>query len=188
MSVSVVLYFIGSVLYIPASVLLFWPLLKIPSTVIFIVASVAFLVAGCIDLAKTQTLINVFYLVGGLLFTIGSFLFLSYDDVVLRVGVWIFRFGSLHYIIGSSLLVRVHLLQNTSHKVAATLQYMCGSTLFIIGGILSETRQSVVAFATVWTIGSVAFTGGASFNLCNEIIGAAERPVSHLDPEYIRPV
>lgn len=184
-----VCYFIGSVLYVPASILLFWPKLCLPSTVIFIVASLAFVAGGVADIANTcmdakssklDYAIVTIYLFGGIFFALGSFLFLSVDKNVLRAGLWTFRFGSVLYITGSAFFLAA---TNVCIKRAATIQYMTGSTLFIVGGILSEMRAPVVGFATIWTVGSIAFTGGASFNLFADVVNSYRtRESSHQGP------
>jgi hypothetical protein len=165
-------YFFGSVLFIPASVLLYWPDdTKIPYTVIFIVASLGFLGGAIVDIygswdgKKNSLVVLLLYLGGGFLFSLGSFLFLSYDAMILLTGIWVFRFGSIHYITGSGLLIYFLPSPRAKCKVIATLSYMIGSTLFIAGGIVSQFGGPAVTFATIWTIGSVAFTAGASINL-----------------------
>lgn len=158
-----IFYLIGSVLYIPASVLLYWRDYKLPSTILYIVAGGAFLAGGIVDIAQKRRLITVLYLIGGIAFFAGSFFFLSSETA--RAGIWIFRFGSVHYVVGSIILIVNMATPRDKRRIAATAQYISGSCLFITGGILSETGVTSIAFATVWTVGSVAFTGAAIMNI-----------------------
>ena len=167
-------YLIGSILYIPASVLIFFPECNLQSTIIFIIASAIFLVGGikdCIVPIKNMTPHVIFNLFGGFLFTLGSFLFLCISTT--RVGIWVFRCGSCCYIAGGILYLiksKNDIDTNTTNtfklKLLSTIQYICGSCLFITGGILSEIKVTYIAFATIWTIGSCLFTGGAITSYC----------------------
>lgn len=158
-----IFYLIGSVIYIPASVLLYWQDYNLPSTILYIVAGGAFLAGGIVDIAKKRRLITVLYFVGGIAFFAGSFFFLS--PVTTRAGIWIFRVGSVHYVVGSVILIVNMATPRDKRRIIATAQYISGSCLFITGGILSETGVTSIAFATVWTVGSFAFTGAAIMNI-----------------------
>jgi hypothetical protein len=168
-----IFYLIGSVLYIPASVLLYWQDYTLPSTILYIVAGGAFLAGGIVDIAQKRRLITVLYFVGGIAFFAGSFFFLS--PITVRAGIWIFRVGSVHYVVGSVILIVTMSTPRDKRRIIATGQYICGSCLFITGGILSETGVTSIAFATVWTVGSVAFTGAAIMNI---LLTTTTRPIA----------
>ena len=126
-----------------------------------------FLLGSIKGVYKNIKTYSMFNLCGGTLFTIGSFLFLY--TITTRAGIWVFRCGSICYICGGifnlhHLLKGDYNLHENRFKIASITQYMCGSCLFITGGILSELRVTHVAFATIWTIGSVLFTSGAIFS------------------------
>lgn len=162
------IYFVGSILYIPASILLFWPydsVAALCSTIIYILGGCLFFTGGIIDICSSHKVnaISILYLIGGFAFAVGAFLFLSSDSS--RVGIWTFRCGSLCYISGSAILIVTMPIPRSKLKLLATLQYMCGSSLFVIGGILSEAKAPFVSFAIIWVIGSIGFTGGACVNL-----------------------
>ncbi len=170
------LYLIGSILYIPASILLFWTDTDTAkwSTGIFIVASVLFLAGAIVDLwqwSRTMgilsRLISCLYLVGGTTFVTGSVLFWPTFGTI-TAGFWVFRVGSTSYFLGSLLIIINLETPRKPRKVAATAQYMTGSCLFVTGGIVSQTGQSYIIYATIWVIGSLAFTGGAALGLATE--------------------
>ena len=166
-------YLMGSFLYLPGSIALYWTSFEALcwSTALFIIASVFFLAGGVVDLwahfAGPRKACLVLYLVGGIAFTAGSFLFWPTLGTA-SVGYWFFRGGSASYFSGSILLIYWLDRPRQLRNVAATAQYMGGSCLFVIGGILSQLRITNIAFATIWVVGSLAFTGGALLTLANE--------------------
>jgi hypothetical protein len=159
----IALYLVGSVLFVPGSILLYWNSIEW-STGIFIFGCVLFLIGGALDIViRPKDCDARFYLAGGIAFTAGSILFWpSFPATVTRCGIWVFRCGSACYISGSiRILINAIILNAVTIATVGTCFYMTGSTLFIIGGIISEYGGPRVAFATVWVIGSVSFTIGA---------------------------
>lgn len=127
-----------------------------------------FLIGGVLSLlsAVNRSVSDWLFLVGGTAFTLGSILYWPTFGLA-RAGVWVFRVGSLCYISGSMILVlRSH--PKRTWRVAGLVSYTFGSSLFVVGGIISEAGgggQLVVASSTVWTIASVFFTIGAVTHL-----------------------
>lgn len=157
---------LGSFLYLIASVLLYFPSIKIVMIVVFILGSILFLIAASADIYNVKRTDNtfkiehVFFLCGGTFFTIGSFLFLS--SITEYIGLWIFRCGSLCYISGSIIVIyKIHnaqIVNLKSQKICASLLYANGSCLFLLGGVLNELKFSREVFATIWIIASISFT------------------------------
>lgn len=96
------LYFGGSFLFIVGSIPLYWTTIAASyvSTVVFIVASMLYLIGAVLDIMIGLSLPNLLYLVGGFAFVIGSFLFLPTFETMI-IGFWIFRIGSCSYFFGS---------------------------------------------------------------------------------------
>jgi hypothetical protein len=105
--------------------------------------------------------------IGGLLFLIASVLYL-YSNLV-ETGTWVFRFGSVSYFAGTSLSL-VDLIKASQHEnelststllwILVCLQFLCGSCMFVTGGILSQLSHS--GSAVCWLIGSILFFTGAA--------------------------
>ena len=144
------------------------------SSIVYSVASVCFLVGALIDLCEKMhnwqdrqmisLVIVFFYLVGGLAFVTGSVLFFPTFKQS-GPGYWVFRVGSASYFAGSMLIILNLTPPRKPRKIIATGQYMLGSCLFVVGGIISQMGHSGVIPVTIWVIGSVAFTGGASLGM-----------------------
>jgi hypothetical protein len=161
-------YLLASILYLIGSVILYFPNYSLISTILFIIASVLFLGGGIKDIIDKIILHTILYLLGGLLFTIGSFLFLEVN--IIEYGVWCFRLGSCCYIIGGGcniyILVKgnepcIELNSKLKLKIVSIVDYMFGSSFFIMGGILYELKVTYIALATLRTIGALFFTIGA---------------------------
>jgi hypothetical protein len=167
----------GSILYLVASILLYFSDTKLPTIIIFIVGSVLFLAASILDIyvcyyeknkSITTNMQYIFFLGGGTFFTVGSFLFIS--NTTEYAGLWIFRCGSVCYIIGSIIVIyKLHLEPEKQtllkQSVCASLLYINGSTLFLTGGILNELKLPRILFATVWVIASISFVAAGTLHV-----------------------
>jgi hypothetical protein len=120
-------------------------------------------------------LIVIFYCLGGFLFLLGSILFWpDFPNHFGSIGVWVFRFGSITYILGTFLVF--YSIENVSWKLSFKLLslffYFCGSLIYILGGILSQMNFGVVSFSTAWLIGSISFFLGAVSGLVNHVLSS----------------
>ena len=132
-------------------------------------------------------------LAGGLLFLAGSVLFWPALGAVSKsqAGTFVFRAGSCCYITGS-LCGLVRLLSPArvgdtlsgaplprALWVATLIQFLCGSSLFITGGVVLN-QGLTAAGAKSWLAGSVAFLGGS---LTNAVAGWLPPPPRPCTPE-----
>jgi len=191
---SSLLYFVGSVLYLSASITIL-PFLDIdayPGDVMFLVGSMAFVLAAIVDVydareslrrdpvpppgplpchrfpKKVETLIQCYlFLLGANLFLIGSVLYMPQTGLKGMYGTFVFRAGSCTYITaalyGLMMVFFPHVptpVPINPLAVSVSVQYMCGSTLFITGGqFFVETDFTIGAW--IWVVGSILFTSGS---------------------------
>uniref|UniRef100_A0A7S4HR85 YrhK domain-containing protein n=1 Tax=Vannella robusta TaxID=1487602 RepID=A0A7S4HR85_9EUKA len=142
-------------------------------------------------------LISSFMLLGGYLFLIGSILFLPACELS-NAGTWVFRFGSCSYLCGSLLSLYDlynpnHSLMNakaineeeamesvlkeeiTDIQIvrrawtACFIFYAFSSSLFIVGGILSQF--SVPGLAVCWVIGSLCTNIASTISIIERYTG-----------------
>jgi len=117
---------------------------------------------------KTETLILCrIFLFGAGFFLVGSVLYMPETGLPGYYGTFVFRGGSITYISGScyGLFVLFYPVNHSDSKVnfyavLTKLQYMVGSSLFIIGGELFMRLEFRLG-AIVWIIGSVLFSTGS---------------------------
>jgi YrhK-like protein len=123
------------------------------------------------------------YTAGGLLFLIGSVLYLPSIGLS-NAGTLTFRAGSCAYISGSAVgAVRALQAPRVGQPapqlnllgLAALLQFVCGSSLFITGGACFQGGQGK-AGAIAWLIGSRAFLTGSVTSVAAAGGGAAPEP------------
>jgi hypothetical protein len=191
-------YFFGCGLLIPASVYLGYSEKQHTSIMLYIIASSFLFIAAAIDLAATikskpklgidnllttptpgpkytwqlSVGIAIFYLLGGLLFLLGSILYWpDFSSSLNNYGTSVFRAGSCCYLSGS-LMSMINLLRAPSKKSCCSttmlwlyvlIQYMIGAICYILGGIFSQLNVGYVV--EMWLVGSFLFTGGASVGL-----------------------
>jgi hypothetical protein len=193
------LYMVGTAVLIPANALLFFSGVRhLASIVLFIVATGLLFLGAIVDIClscckrrpeadadeltglvnekvKIQSrnlplstiLVLITYLMGGGLFLSGAILFLPHFPAT--VGVWLFRFGSICYSIGSIIMLIV-LRNSTNVPVlkASLVVYLIGSCAFLTGGVLSQIGLSVASSA-VWMVGSVSFAVGGVLGFVHAI-------------------
>jgi hypothetical protein len=187
---SSILYLVGSGVFVVAGSILL-PFFAL-SVILYIVGSLIFTFAGILDfvvfvrILATQRLPIVFnqkltvfvllcYMVGGVLFLIGSVLTYPYGiDWIATLGNWVFVLGPSFFIIASSILLwkissqivedelpdqlqtecLVNPVASRVGKSLALSGYICGSLCFIIGGTLFQldntTQGSICWFAAGW--------------------------------------
>ncbi|MEH6836690.1 MULTISPECIES: YrhK family protein [Falsihalocynthiibacter] len=136
------------------------------------------------DLRKNflwETINTAVYLVGGIVFVIGSILFLPALAAYADLGAWIFFGGSLLYLLvtGHDLFeVRRHLREIVGVKTVwdklefwAALSYTAGSVLFTIGSLLFLSPGALfIAGAWCFVIGSLLFVLGAVINVLEIVL------------------
>jgi hypothetical protein len=118
---------------------------------------------------KKDIIVTFSYLLGGILFLLGSCMYLpAIVQDLGRLGTWIFRLGSFAYLTGSfTSLYRIYKSHKKEEKIslstamwiAVLLVYIMGSFTYLTGGILNEAH---LPFGNeMWVIGGVCFaTGG----------------------------
>ena len=137
--------------------------------------------------AAEQVVTGTLYLLGGLLFTIGSFVFWPKLNYPPGTGTLVFRWGSFCYIAGSTYgivqLLWPPVVSTTEIRsdtcwlgavnplgrsacvwIATKLQFIVGSLHFLLGGVLF-LRGLVTLGAWVWILGSVLFVSGSFTSL-----------------------
>jgi hypothetical protein len=136
--------------------------------------------------ATEQVLTGGFYVLGGLLFTIGSFVFWPQLQYPPGAGTLIFRWGSLSYISGSvygiiQLLWPPFVNSHTSHDTIACgavnplgrtaclwivvkVLFVIGSCAFLLGGVLFLGGDTLSG-SWVWVLGSSLFISGSFLSL-----------------------
>lgn len=121
-----------------------------------------------IDLLQNHSFLNsVAMVIGGVLFLIASVFYL-YSKLT-TTGTWVFRFGSISYMLGTSLslsdLIKASHTEKPSVSVstivwiAVCVLFLLGSLLFITGGVLSQLGHT--GAAVCWLLGSISFFLGA---------------------------
>jgi len=111
-------------------------------------------------------------LAGGLLFLIGSILYLpqyassgcsSFTTSYLTcstLGTWVFRFGTLCYLSGSFISLGEQYSTGLMNSMGAgIIAYILGAVLYLAGGVLSQL--SLPYFAMAWFAGSCLFFAGS---------------------------
>lgn len=191
-TINAVLYKIGGVVFIVGSVL-FFPRFEAYADVgaaTFFFGSLLYLVVTGHDVVEAvryrrslargtlasdlELVAAASYLVGTILFTVGSIFFLSQVGWVI-VGAWCFVIGSLMFVLGAC----INVLQIIKAESLATLQLMnltavsfvVGSVLFTVASVpylwsvAPEDRQVLYGFlAWQYLIGSILFLLGGIFN------------------------
>lgn len=187
------LYKLGGLLFIAGSIL-FFPKMKAYEDVgawIFFVGSLIYLIVTVHDMVEVlrnwsharrhgrweivECAAASCYLLGTLLFTVGSIFFLSFVDLF-RPGAWCFVIGSLLFVVGACLNV----LKIVISKTMLTLQLMnltavsfvIGSVLFTVASIpylwsiqVLQDREVLFTFlAWQYLVGSILFFLGGVFN------------------------
>jgi hypothetical protein len=122
-----------------------------------------------------ETVNTVCYILGGILFIVGSIFFFPRFEAYADLGAWVFFFGSLLY-----LLVTVHDMaevhhhwrlskthdRNTILEYAAAASYVWGTVLFIGGSVFFLSAVGwLKAGAWCFVIGSLLFVVGACINV-----------------------
>lgn len=118
---------------------------------------------------------SILYIVGGITFVIGSIFFLPKYEELFDVGVWIFFFGSLIYLVVTAqdcwesnnyLRSRSFLTRWDWLEFLAANSYLVGTILFIIGSLffLSDVDKIVIG-SWCFIIGSFLFLVGACINI-----------------------
>ena len=115
------------------------------------------------------------YLFGGVLFIVGSILFLPKFSDYSNIGVQVFIFGSLLYLLvtGHDFLESICYQRNKSElsfwdrmEYCAALIYLFGTLLFLIGSIFFLTQVDLVkAGSYCFIVGSILFFIGACINV-----------------------
>ena len=128
---------------------------------------------------KSSTCLNIFismtYVLGGIFFEAGSILYWP-TFTTGTLGTWIFRFGSIFYLIGTFNLLNMTLKQYEEKKkdrpffmfMSSLIFYALGSLTYILGGVLSEMHYKLSG--EVWLVGSVFFSLGALFTFIETCI------------------
>jgi hypothetical protein len=124
---------------------------------------------------RWETINTVCYLVGGVLFIVGSILFFPCFEAYANFGAWVFFVGSLLY-----LLVTVHDMAEVRHhwrlskthdrdailEYTAAASYVLGTVLFLGGSIFFLSAVGwLKAGAWCFVIGSLLFAVGACINV-----------------------
>lgn len=124
---------------------------------------------------RWETINAITYDIGGVIFIVGSTLFLPRLAAYADIGAWLFAIGSLLY-----LIVNVHDLtevarttgRERSHSASkaleatATLIYLIGSALFCVGSLLFLSVVDRAHWgAWCFVVGSLLFAAGASVNV-----------------------
>eukprot|EP01126_Amoeba_proteus_P037611 TRINITY_DN388_c0_g2_i2.p1 TRINITY_DN388_c0_g2~~TRINITY_DN388_c0_g2_i2.p1 ORF type:complete len:233 (-),score=15.91 TRINITY_DN388_c0_g2_i2:170-868(-) len=121
-----------------------------------------------LDLFRNHSFLNsVGMVTGGVMFWIASVFYL-YPNLT-NSGTWVFRFGSFSYTLGTSLSLYDLIVAartetpsvslSTKVWISVCIQFILGSLLFVIGGVLSQIGHS--GFAVCWLLGSVLFFTGS---------------------------
>lgn len=193
-TINAVVYVLGGVLFIVGSVL-FFPALEGRSDLgawMFIVGSLMYLLVTGHDTAEVaryrsalaqeptvwdrlETWAALSYVVGTVLFTIGSVLFLSAIDRN-DAGAWCFVTGSLLFVLGATINV-LQIVQSVDMQILqlsnlTALTFVSGSLLFTVASIpylfdlrdAADERTIDGFLAGQYTIGSVLFLLGGLIN------------------------
>lgn len=119
------------------------------------------------------------YLIGTLLFIVGSYLFLPSVESI-EVGAWCFIVGSVLFLIGSCMnvlqIVKASSLLRLQLLNATAVCFVTGSTLFIVGSIPFlwrteglQIEDNLFAYvAWEYIVGSLLFLAGGLFNYYRE--------------------
>jgi hypothetical protein len=217
-TINAVVYKLGGVLFILGSVL-FFPGMSAYADLgawVFIVGSLLYLLVTGHDMAevirhiRTRTAAKTVwgefefwaafsYVVGTVLFTIGSVFFLSIVGLF-AAGAWCFVLGSLLFVVGAT----INILQIVLEKDMITLQllnltavtFVTGSVLFTVGSIpylfhlKDPSDQETIDTFLAWQYlaGSVLFLIGGVFNywrayivMCSQISDKRSNNLWHED-------
>lgn len=180
---SVLICCVGCIILIPASFLLIsGPNFAAMSIMGFIVACSFLTISAILDahsayLERQINSVAPWMLSGGALFLIASILHWpswannpALGTTLSDLGIWLFRFGSLSYLMGNTLLA-FRLIKNTQKNgtwkrsdiktMLAILSFILGSLFFIAGGIIaqSSTADSQL-MGHLWLVGSSSFALG----------------------------
>ncbi|MDF1655475.1 MAG: YrhK family protein [Coxiellaceae bacterium] len=185
------LYFIGCLLLVPASAGL---LLGVNALLFaisgFIVACSCLSIAASLDLYKAmlecRLSVSLYsplcMLAGGILFLLASIAYLPlwsawplFHTTLSNVGTWVFRFGSLAYLVGNFRLIS-RWLHDVKRAGTCELKdlgmlmgvgvFILGSLLYIAGGIVAQVEISQAMLTAVfWLLGSCSFAVGATIFL-----------------------
>lgn len=192
-SINAVLYKLGGLVFIAGSIL-FFPRFKAYEDIgawIFFAGSLLYLVVTAHDMIEVwrhwrrakrpgwlkycEWLAASSYLLGTILFLIGSIFFLSFVEMA-KAGAWCFIVGSLLFVIGAC----VNVLQVITSQSLLILQLMnltavsfvVGSVLFTVASIpylwnfsaVKDKEQLFAFLAWQYLVGSVLFLLGGIFN------------------------
>lgn len=189
-------YLIGCWSLIPASIfLVFYSKYPYVSIILFIISCGFLLFPSIIDvflmismkknqkdesdpfkkLSIIKFIITISYLLGGLCFEIASVLYWPTWNII-HIGTWIFRLGSISYLIGSFFSIReiINIYKNKDKDCCYYLWIMCilfyniGSIFFLTGGVLSQLGYFDIS-SYFWIIGSVGFAAGSTFGFIGTI-------------------
>ena len=126
---------------------------------------------------KPFPFVQVMMLLGGLLFTIASILYLptisskpifketTIATTLANLGTWIFRLGTTSYLLGSSktlydIITSPPGIRNSNkYDTMGVVLFIVGAGFYFVGGVLSQL--GIAGFAVTWIIGSIFFFGGA---------------------------
>lgn len=190
-TVNAILYKLGGVVFIAGSVF-FFPRFQAYANLgpwIFFFGSLLYLVVTGHDLVEAlrfrvspegfrttlELVAALTYLVGTILFTLGSIFFLSQVDR-LPAGAWCFIIGSLLFMLGASVNI-LHILQAKTLMLLqlmnlTAVSFVVGSVLFTVASIpylwkIQSAEDQVMLFAYLawqYLVGSVLFFVGGLFN------------------------
>ncbi|MCM2972182.1 MULTISPECIES: YrhK family protein [Larsenimonas] len=189
---NALLYELGGVLFMVGSVFFFPSLehLKDIGAWLFFVGSLVYLIVLLHDMvevhrfwpkqklspSRTLEVVAIWaYLLGTILFTVGSLLFLSWIDWV-KIGAWTFVVGSALFVIGASvnvmMVIRASSLMTLQLMNLTAVMFVVGSGLFVVASIPylwefespAAKAQTLAFLAWLFLIGSGFFLVGGLFN------------------------
>lgn len=134
---------------------------------------------------------SILYLVGGLIFVLGSVFFLPAFSAMENVGAWLFVIGSLAYLIvtGHDLVESLtHLLRDDNTTLRYYLEfttaivYVIGTLLFTVGSVFFLSWVGLdIAGGWCFIIGSGLFVAGATVNVVHVFHAGHKRALQMLN-------
>lgn len=124
---------------------------------------------------RWESINAIIYLIGGIVFIIGSVFFFPAFEKYIDAGAYIFLFGSLLYLIVTGHdMVEVHYHRLTSGRsnyvkrleIIAAVSYLVGTIMFTVGSVFFLSSVGLyIAGTWLFIIGSLLFVVGACINV-----------------------
>lgn len=132
------------------------------------------------DQFRWETINTAVYLLGGVIFIVGSVLFFPKFSKYADVGAWAFIVGSLLFLIVNihdfaevlrSRKINQPPTRGDGFETISTMVYLVGTLFFVAGSVFFLSRfEMIIAGAWCFIIGSLGFLIGASINVLQIVV------------------